>query len=160
GTGPAGLELARVPAHHARPQLLGDFGAREVDRFGEADVVERLLRLAQAVRRRRAHQETSGLEPDEGDPRLPLEPHRAPRDRRPGGPAGPPRAGPSPPPARRERPCRRARRRRPCRARGPGTRCYSRSSGTAMTTRASLPPLQASDFTSAFPRSRKVYVDA
>ena len=28
-----------------------------------------------------------------------------------------------------------------------------------MTTRASLPPLQSSDFTSAFPNSRKVYVD-
>ena len=28
-----------------------------------------------------------------------------------------------------------------------------------MTTRASLPPLQASDFTSAFPSSRKVYVE-
>src|SRR5512132_1002681 len=28
-----------------------------------------------------------------------------------------------------------------------------------MTTRASLPPLQSSDFTSAFPQSRKVYVE-
>jgi len=28
-----------------------------------------------------------------------------------------------------------------------------------MTTRTSLPPLQASDFTSAFPESRKVYVE-
>src|SRR4029079_13920575 len=33
------------------------------------------------------------------------------------------------------------------------------TSGRPMTTRTSLPPLQASDFTSAFPESRKVYVE-